>query len=126
MQTNKQQEIKPVKLEETLNTKEKKKPEKKKEEVQMVEGIFRNWDVKGAPIKFSYYTKRVCGKGGPPKKYMLEDGGRYTIPLEVARHLNNCAIPVSKAEVDKKGNYIGKREELVRRCTFRRIDDLME
>jgi len=124
--TNKQQEIKPAtKLEEALGPKEKEKSKNKKE-TQIVEGIFKNWEVRGAPITFSYYSKAVCDKKGVPKKYTLEDGKKYKLPFEVARHINTCAYPTSKAEVDKKGHYTGKRDAMVRRYTFRRVDDLMD
>lgn len=124
MLKNKQQEIKSEKLEKTLSVKEKDVP-KKEEKIEMVEGIFRNWDIKGAPHTFSYFTKTLCGKNGAAKKYTFEDGGKYTIPLEVAKHLNQCSFPVSKHEVDKQGKHIGKVESRVHRFSFRRINDLM-
>ena len=118
---NTQQEIKPVaKLKATLDVKEKDKP-KKKEEEPMVEGIFKNWEVAGAPAIFSVsFTK------APAKKYTLQDGGKYTLPLKVAKHINTCSYPVSENEVDKRGHYLGKREGMVRRYTFRRFDDLVD
>ena len=123
-EATKQQEIKPAtKLQEALGSKEK---SKKKKEIPMVEGIFKNWEVRGAPTTFSYYTESLCGKKGVAKKYTFEDGKKYKIPFEVARHINRCAYPTSEAEVDKQGHYLGKREGLVRRYTFRRVDDLMD
>jgi len=113
---NDQQKIKSTtKLEEAINAKE-----KSKNKEQMVEGIFKNWEVRGAPITFSY-----CDDKGPAKKYTLEDGKKYVLPLKVAKHINRCAYPVSQAETDKHGHYLRKREGMVRRYTFRRVDDLM-
>jgi len=121
---SKQQSIKPQdKLEQTLTTT---KGKSNKSKVPVVEGIFKNWEVRGAPITFSYFSKELCGSKGVPKKYTLEDGKKYKLPIEVAKHINRCAYPVSNAEVDKGGKYLGKREGMVRRYTFRRVDDLMD
>lgn len=90
---------------------------RKKEE--MVEGIFRNWEVRGAPITFSYSADKNVAK-----KYTLEDGKTYILPISVAKHLNRCCYPASEYELDKHGNPLGKRETMVRRYEFRRVDDL--
>ena len=122
MQDNKQQEIKTkTKLEETLDVKKKDNSKKETEEIPLVEGVFKNWEIRGAPITFSF-----CKDKKTPKKYTLEDGKKYKLPLNVAKHINRCMYPVSKAEVDKHGAYIGKRESMVRRYSFRRVDDLID
>ena len=99
------------------------KPIKKtvKKKVVMVEGEFKNWETKGAPLTFSYSDDDT-----PSKKYTFCEGKRYKIPLAVAKHINRCGYPVSKHEVDEAGNYIGKTEEWVKRFSFRRIDDLLD
>jgi len=109
--SNKQQQVKAAV---PLKKRFPKKPE-------MVEGIFRNWEIRGAPITFSY-----TDDGSPAKKYTLEDGKKYVLPINVARHLNRCGYPTSEAEVDKQGHYLGKREGWIRRYSFRRVDDLMD
>jgi len=120
----KQQDIKQsVKLEEALTPT---KGKSKKSKICMVDGIFKNWEVRGAPITFSYFSRSLCGRSGVSKKYTLEDGKKYTLPLEVAKHINRCSYPVSDIEIDKHGRYLGKHQGIVRRYTFRRIDDLMD
>ena len=108
------------KLEETLNINKKEKPKKKVEE-PMVDGVFKNWETRGAPLAFSFTADK-----SPAKKYTLEDGKRYKIPISVARHINSCTYPINESEVDKQGNYLGTRESIVRRFSFRRVDDLID
>ncbi len=53
---------------------------KKEEDKRLVEGRFRNIESPGSPLTFSFNMDR----------YTFEDGSIQKIPLEVARHLNNC------------------------------------
>jgi len=98
---------------------------KQKDKIEMVTGIFKNLEIEGSPIKFSFSQgKRFKGK--PAEVYELKDGEKYTIPLDVARHLNRCSYFASVHEVDEKGNYLRTKKELVDRYMFRRIDDLYD
>ena len=112
--------VKKEKLDEVLDTTiEKKEP--KKPEIEMVKGVFKNLECEGADVKFSYARGKEV-----PKKYVLQDGEVYELPIDVARHINRCGHPVNEAEVDKHGNYLGRREKFIRRFDFRRIDDLLD
>ena len=117
----KQEEVKTNNLEAVLATDKKSNTAKKVDKKPMVDGIFRNWEIRGAPVIFSFSNSKA-----PASKFTLEDGKRYTLPLEVAKHINKCTYPVSKAKMDKDGKYIGKENEIVRRYSFRRIDDLID
>lgn len=55
------------------------------EENEMVKGIFKFYEVPGGQLSFAYRKH----KGEPVENYTMVDGQVYTIPLGVARHLNN-------------------------------------
>ena len=72
----------------------------KYEESKMVKGIFRCRQPQGGSVKFCF--KKY--KGDPIKWYTMFDGEVYTVPLAVARHLNeNCGWYVHSHIVDKSG-----------------------
>lgn len=52
---------------------------------EMVKGIFRYHEVPGGAFEFVYKAY----KGDEVERYLLVDGCVYTIPLGVAKHLNN-------------------------------------
>jgi len=108
-------------LEETLNTNKKENIRKRKPKEPMVEGIFRNLEIPGSPLTFSFSIDK-----NPAKKYTLIDGEKVTLPLSVAKHINNCKYSVNKAEIDSRGIWIGVHRDEVHRFSFRRIDNLME
>jgi len=54
------------------------------EDSQMVTGIFKNIEVPGGDLTFTY--KKY--KEDPYKTFYFKDGGKYTIPLGVAKHIN--------------------------------------
>ena len=58
---------------------------KYKEESQLVKGIFKNLEVPGGDVSFSFRAY----PHDPLRVYRFEDGKEYEIPLCVARHLNN-------------------------------------
>ena len=98
----------------TLGTKKKKTPEyiKKAEELRekaraedskMVTGIFRSIEVTGGDLKFSYHWY----KEDPYRTYYFKDGETHTIPLGVAKHINNNTKVKQHAYlVDKDGKKI--------------------
>lgn len=60
----------------------------RKEDSRMVTGIFQDNEVKGGTLDF-FFRK---WKGDEVKRYILEDGKEYELPLGVVRHLNSgCA-----------------------------------
>lgn len=73
------------------------------EDSKMVTGIFKNIEVPNGDLEFSYRAY----KEDPYRTYYFKDGGKYTIPLGVAKHINNMTI-VKQHEylVDKDGKKI--------------------
>ena len=60
-------------------------------ENQLVKGIFRYHELPGGALEFPFRKY----KGDPVDMYNLVDGGVYSLPLAVAKHLNsNCAYKV--------------------------------
>jgi len=77
---------------------------------EMVKGIFR------------FYRKY---KEDPVEKYELLDGGVYTLPLGVAKHLNSSGkIPVHKYVVDENGRPMARVGEKVARYGFQSLEFL--
>jgi len=88
------------------------------EDAKLVKGKFTCHDPKGGSVTFPYrkYRDEVT------KKYTLEDGNVYTIPLGVARHLNNCGREISAHLLDAEGKPmigVGKKEY---RFSFQSLD----
>ena len=72
----------------------------RKEDERLVKGTFKNLEVEGGDVTFSYRGY----KGEPIRVYSFIDGESYTIPLGVAKHINrNCKYSRSAHLVDKNG-----------------------
>lgn len=72
----------------------------KKEDAKLVKGLFKNLISEGGDASFAYRAY----KGDPIRVYTLVDGETYTIPLGVAKHINNqCQYQKSKYLLDKEG-----------------------
>lgn len=86
---------------------------------QMVKGVFRNNEVEGGTLRFSYKAY----KGDPVENYELVDGQTYTLPLGVAKHLNkNIWYPVHAYTLNEDGvpaKHLGKK---VHRCGFQSLE----
>ena len=84
-----------------------------------VEGIFRCYEPRGGGMTFSF--KKY--KGDEVLKYEMVDGDIYTIPLMVAKHLNqNCYYPKHTHVLDANGKpsiEVGKK---VQRCSFESLE----
>lgn len=64
--------------------------QERKQDAQMVKGIFKNYECPGGALRFSF--KKY--KEDPIQDYELHDGRVHTIPRGVAKHLNNnCWYP---------------------------------
>lgn len=97
-------------------------------ENETVTGRFIYHELPGGCLEFVYRKY----KGDPVDKYSLIDGGVYSIPIGVARHLNsNCAYPQYEyikgehgiTEVKTFGqNMTMKVTSWVRRCSFQSLD----
>lgn len=76
---------------------------------RLVRGIFKNFETPGGEVRFVYRKY----KGEEIKKYVLRDGETYSIPLGVAKHLNNnCNYPVHAYTTNEEGvptMRVGKR-----------------
>lgn len=76
---------------------------------KIVRGKFMFYEVPGGELKFSYRGY----KNDPVEHYHMIDGEVYSIPLGVARHLNdNGYYNVHAHAIDEKGNpsvKVGKR-----------------
>lgn len=70
------------------------------EDSQMVVGIFKNIEVPSGALQFTYRKY----KEDSYRSYHLQDGKEYTLPLGVAKHINNMT-KVKKHDflVDKEG-----------------------
>ena len=70
---------------------------------QMVKGRFRCFEPQGGGVKLSYRKH----KGEPIRTYEFTDGGEYTIPLGLARHLrDNCNYYKHSHIMDQNGQPI--------------------
>ena len=104
-----------------------KKPEVKKPNLkwmrdrdrEMVKGIFRFHEVPGGTMQFSFKAY----KEDPVENFTLVDGGVYSIPLGVARHLNNnCKYPIHAHAQDAEGKNIIKVGQMIHRTSFQSLE----
>ena len=96
---------------------------KRKRDKELVKGIFHNYEVPGGSLEFTY--KKY--KGEQVEWFKMVDGEMYTIPLGVAKHLNNdVKYKVHQFKLDetgKKSKMIGKT---IKRCSFESLDFITE
>ena len=84
-----------------------------------VKGIFRFYEVSGGSMSFSYKAY----KEDPVERFDLVDGGVYTLPLGVAKHLNkNGWYPVHSHMTDADGKPVMKIGQKVRRFGFQSLE----
>lgn len=90
-----------------------------KEESRMVKGVFRYREVPGGMVEFNFRKF----KWDPVQKYTLYDGQTYTIPLAVARHLNNnCKYEVHSRVLGPDGQPTLNKNEKVSRMGFESLE----
>lgn len=98
-----------------------------KEELQMVKGVFQNFETPGMslPLQIRKYPGHFFNQ-------VMEDGKEYEVPLYVARHLNGidvtaehingelgtCSYEIHSHIVDKYGNPIINKQKRKRRFGF--------
>jgi hypothetical protein len=86
---------------------------------QMVRGKFRFLEIPGGLMEFVF--KKY--KGDPVRKYALQDGGIYTLPLMVAKHLNNnCWYPEYEYYKDSDLKDVTRMARKVNRCEFQSLE----
>ena len=87
----------------------------RKEDAQLVKGVFKNLECPGGDLQFAYHAY----KGEPTRVYHMIDGKEYEIPLGVAKHINRqCKYKKSKYLVDKDGNRMIADDKPVERYQF--------
>ena len=86
---------------------------------EVVRGIFRFYEVPGGSMSFVFKMY----KQDPVERYDFIDGGTYSIPLGVAKHLNkNGWYPVHQHAVDQDGKALMKIGSKVRRFGFQSLE----
>lgn len=84
-----------------------------------VKGIFRCYEPRGGSLTFSF--KKY--KGDDVLKFTMVDGDIYTIPLMVAKHLNqNCYYPKHSHVLDANGKPSIEVGTKVQRCSFESLE----
>jgi hypothetical protein len=124
IKANKEKKLKAVESlsgdkDKTLVLKKKKsKEELRRSDAELVRGRFNFNNVTGGTLTFSYkkYEKNA-------KSYTFVDGGTYTIPRGVAKHIATTgAYPVHKYITDEHGRSIIAIKRMNRRYTFESLD----
>lgn len=86
---------------------------------EMVKGIFRFHECPGAMMSFPFKK----WKEDEVERYDLVDGEVYTIPLGVAKHLNqNLWYPLHAYAQDENGKNLMKIGQKIRRCSFQSLE----
>jgi hypothetical protein len=86
---------------------------------QMVKGVFKYYEVPGGIVEFSF--KKY--KEDPIERFSMIDGQVYTIPLGVAKHLNNNTwYPVHTYTKDEAGNPAQAIGQKIRRMAFQSLE----
>jgi hypothetical protein len=86
---------------------------------ELVKGIFKYYEGPGGVMDFVY--KKY--EGDDVDRYTMIDGHVYTIPLGVAKHINNNTwYPVHDHIMDKDGNNIQAIVKKVKRCGFQSLE----
>jgi len=89
-------------------------PEAKKKASEAVETA-RKIDSTGGDLQFAYHKY----KGEPTRVYNFIDGESYTIPLGVAKHINNqCKYKKCKHLVDQNGKPVIAADKPIERYQF--------
>lgn len=86
---------------------------------EKVKGIFRFYEVPGGSMSFVFRKY----KGDPIERFNLNDGAVYTIPLGVAKHLNNNGwYPIHKYALDDEGKPSMRVGQKKRRFGFQSLE----
>lgn len=90
---------------------ETKRIEAKNNGSKMVEFIFKNYEVRGGDLKFSFLDHET-----PLNHYHFFDGQKHTAPYSVAEHLHyNTSYPVHRHKQNDDGKYVVKVGEMIQR-----------
>jgi hypothetical protein len=84
-----------------------------------VKGIFRFLEVPGGTLSFSFKAY----KEDPVENFSLKDGEVYSLPLGVARHINNNMwYPIHSYAQDEHGKHTVKVGQKVHRAMFQSLE----
>ena len=86
---------------------------------QMVRGVFKYYEVPGGSVGFCF--KKY--KEDPIEKFDLIDGQIYTIPLGVAKHINNNTwYPIHEYSKNEDGTSMQRIGQKIRRMAFQSLE----
>jgi len=91
----------------------------RKKDRELVRGVFKFYEVPNGILEFMYRKY----KGDSPELYSMKDNHIYTIPLGVAKHINNdCWYPTHEYTVDENSKPIQRVATKNKRCGFQSLD----
>jgi len=86
---------------------------------ELVKGVFKYYEVPGGVMEFCF--KKY--KGDPLEKYELHDNKVYTIPLGVAKHINNNTwYPIHQYTKNEDGSPAQTIGQKIRRMAFQSLE----
>ena len=86
---------------------------------EMVKGVFKYYEVPGGVVEFCFKKYEQ----DPLEKFTMYDGQVYTIPLGVAKHLNNNTwYPVHEYGRNEDGSPLQRIGQKVRRMAFQSLE----
>ena len=92
-------------------------------DTRKVKGIFKNNEVQGAPVSFSFQRYKEI----PLETYTFEDGVMYEVPYMIAHHLNNNGwYPVYQHIEEGDGKFRQKMGRKIQRFNFIPLDFIDE
>lgn len=86
---------------------------------EMVKGVFKYYEVPGGVVEFCFKKYEE----DPLEKFTMYDGQVYTIPLGVAKHLNNNTwYPVHEYGRNEDGSPLQRIGQKIRRMAFQSLE----
>lgn len=86
---------------------------------EMVKGVFKYYEVPGGVVEFCFKKYEE----DPLEKFTLYDGQVYTIPLGVAKHLNNNTwYPIHEYGRNEDGSALQRIGQKIRRMAFQSLE----
>lgn len=86
---------------------------------EMVKGVFKYYEVPGGVVEFCFKKYDE----DPLEKFTMYDGQVYTIPLGVAKHLNNNTwYPIHEYGRNEDGSPLQRIGQKIRRMAFQSLE----
>lgn len=106
----------------TKKTRETKRIEAKNNGSKIVNFMFKNYEVRGGDLKFSYLDHET-----PLNHYRFFDGQKHSAPYSVAKHIHfNTSYPVHQHKQDENGKYIIRVGEMTQRYGIIPLDFIFD